>query len=308
MPRGWLACCRCTLAKLALAQAHTQTTDRCIIHLILTVEELTVPNLLSNHIHLYYESTGDGQSLLFIHGLGSSTRDWEPQVAEFAKSYRVITMDLRGHGQSEKPAGPYTIPEFAADVAGLLESLHASPAHIVGLSLGGAVAFQLAIDHQAMLKSLTIVNSGPSMGGTPEQAQAEIARRVGIVQQMGMRAMGQALAPNLFPAAEHAALRETFVERWAENDPQAYIEATRSLLGFDVTSQLGKIQCPVLIIAAEHDYTPVAAKQAYIKLMPNAELVVIPGAHHGTPMEQPEAFNAALERFLANVGQRGDTR
>src|SRR5689334_13010905 len=176
-----------------------------------------MPSLSSNHIHLYYESTGDGPPLLFIHGLGSSTRDWEPQVADFSKSYRVITVDLRGHGQSEKPAGPYTIPEFAADVAGLLESLHASPAHIVGLSLGGAVAFQLAVDYPALLKSLTIDNSGPSMGGTPEQAQAEITRRVGIVQQMGMRAMGQALAPNLFPAAEHAALRETFIERWAEN-------------------------------------------------------------------------------------------
>lgn len=261
-----------------------------------------MPNFSSNHIDLYYESTGDGQLLLLIHGLGSSTRDWEPQVAEFAKSYRVITVDLRGHGQSEKPAGPYTIPEFAADVASLLESLHASPAHIVGLSLGGGVAFQLAIDYPAMLKSLTIVNSGPSMGGTSEQAQAEIARRVGIVQQMGMRAMGHALAPNLFPAMEHAALRETFVERWAENNPQAYIEATRSLLGFDVTSRLGEIHCPVLIIAAEHDYTPVAAKQAYVRLIPNAELVVIPGAHHATPIEQPEAFNAALKQFLANVG------
>src|SRR5439155_12833482 len=108
---------------------------------------------------------------------GSSKRDWEPQVAELAKTYRVITVDLRGHGQSDKPAGPYTIPEFAADVAGLLESLHASPAHIVGLSLGGGVAFQLAVNYPALLKSLTIVNSGPSMGGTPEQAQAEIARR-----------------------------------------------------------------------------------------------------------------------------------
>src|SRR5206468_4731206 len=107
----------------------------------------------------------------------------------------------RGHGQSDKPAGPYTIPEFAADVAGLLESLHASPAHIVGLSLGGGVAFQLAVNYPALLKSLTIVNSGPSMGGTPEQAQAEIARRVGIVQQMGMRVTVQALAPNLIPAA-----------------------------------------------------------------------------------------------------------
>jgi pimeloyl-ACP methyl ester carboxylesterase len=260
-----------------------------------------MPLLSSHEVQLYYEATGAGQPLLFIHGLGSSTRDWEPQVAEFSRSYRVITVDLRGHGQSDKPAGPYTIPMFAADVATLIQTLGAAPAHVVGLSLGGGVAFQLAVDYPALLKTLTIVNSGPSMGVTPEQAQAEIARRVGIVQEMGMRAMGQALAPNLFPSPEHEALRQTFIERWAANEPQPYIEATKSLLGFDVTGRLGEIQCPVLIVTAEHDYTPVAAKEAYVKLMSNAELVVIPGAHHATPMEQPQSFNAALKAFLAKT-------
>jgi len=77
--------------------------------------------------------------------------------------------------------------------------------------LGGAIAFQFALDYPAMVKTLTIVNSGPSLGGTPEQAQQEIERRVGIVQQLGMRAMGETLGPNLFPKPEHAALRETFM-------------------------------------------------------------------------------------------------
>src|SRR5579862_3087511 len=116
----------------------------------------------TNHIKLHHEIVGKGPSLVFIHGLGSSTRDWEFQIPEFAKSYQVITFDLRGHGQSDKPDVPYTIPMFAADTAGLLSSLGVERAHLVGISLGGAVAFQFALDYPDLLRTLTIVNSAPS--------------------------------------------------------------------------------------------------------------------------------------------------
>ena len=257
-----------------------------------------MPKLQTNNINLYYEIHGEGQPLVLIHGLGSSTRDWEFQVTELAKSYKVVTCDLRGHGQSDKPAGPYSVLMFALDVFGLLQSLSIPFAHIVGISLGGAIAFQFAIDYPTMVKTLTIVNSAPTLGD-PEQARPEVERRVGIVQQLGMRAMGQALAPNLFPKPEHAAIRETFVERWAENDPRAYIEATRSMLGWNVVGKLGSIHCPTLVIAADQDYSPVAVKEMYVKLMPNAQLVVISDSRHATPLERPAEFNAALVKFLA---------
>ncbi len=258
-----------------------------------------MPQMMSNEIQLYYERQGQGPPLLFIHGLGSSTRDWEFQVGPFTANYQVITFDLRGHGRSDKPPGPYTLPMFTADTAGLLKGLGLDAVHVVGISLGGGIAFQLALDHPGLVKTLTIVNSAPAMGGSREDAQAEVERRVAIVQQVGMRAMGEVLGPNLFPGPEHAALRQTFAERWAENDPQAYIAATRSMVGWSVLDQIGSIQCPTLVIAADQDYTPVASKEAYIQLMPHAELVVIPDAHHAVPVENPEAFNAVLATFLA---------
>jgi 3-oxoadipate enol-lactonase len=258
-----------------------------------------MPKISLDNISLYYETTGQGQPLVFINGLGSSTRDWEFQVAEFSRTYQVITYDLRGHGRSDKPAGPYSIPQFAADSAGLLKALGVASAHIVGLSLGGAVAFQLALDYPQLVKTMTIVNSAPAMVGITPDAQKEVERRVAIVRQVGMRAMGEALAPNLFPKPEHAALRQTFVERWAENDPQAYIEATLSMVGWNVTDRLGSIRCPALVIAADQDYTPVAIKEAYVKLLPDAQLVVIADAHHATPIERPQEFNAVLASFLA---------
>lgn len=188
--------------------------------------------------------------------------------------------------------------QYSDDLSGLLQALNIASAHIVGISLGGGIAFQFAIDHPTQVKTVTIINSAPTLG-EPAQAKQEVDRRVGIVQQMGMRAMGQALAPTLFPKPEHAALRETFIERWASNDPRAYIEATRSMLNWNVIPQLGTIHCPALVLAADQDYSPVAVKEMYVKLMPNAQLVVIADARHAVPIEKPTEFNAALSKFLA---------
>lgn len=249
--------------------------------------------------NLYYEKTGQGQPLLFIHGLGSSTQDWAAQVDAFSTKYQAVTFDLRGHGQSDKPAGPYSIALFASDTAALLSKLGIESAHVVGISLGGAVAFQLAIDSPSLVTTLTIVNSAPAMAESAEQAKAEIDRRVNIVQQMGMRAMGEALAPNLFPGPDHEALRRIFVERWAENDPRAYIDSTLSMLDWNVTGQISSIHCPTLILSADQDYTPIAVKEAYARLMPDSKVVVIPNTHHAIPMEAPALFNAALMEFLS---------
>lgn len=257
-----------------------------------------MPHLQANGINIYYELHGTGQPLLFIHGLGSSTRDWELQVAQFAKTHQVITFDLRGHGQSDKPDGPYSMAMFAADAAGLLQALDVATAHIVGLSLGGGVAFQLTADFPTLVKTMTIVNSAPELVIRTFKERMSVWQRFIIVRLLGMRKMGEVLAPRLFPEETQAPLRTTFVERWAENDPRAYREAMRALVGWSVSDRLGAMHCPALIITADQDYTPVALKEAYAQQLPNAQLVVIANAHHATPMERPEQFNTVLMTFL----------
>jgi len=257
-----------------------------------------MPNIQVNDINLYYEVDGEGQSLLFIHGLGSSTQDWDLQIKEFSKSYQVITFDLRGHGQSDKPSGPYSLPMFATDTAGLLKSLDVKSAHVVGLSLGGGIAFQLAIDYPALVKTMVIVNSAPELVVRSFKDRMGVWQRFAIVRLLGMRKMGEVLSKRLFPKDEHESLRTTFVESWAKNDPRAYQDAMRAMVGWSVTDKLGSINCPVLVITADQDYTPVAIKEEYTKLIPNAELVIIPDAHHATPVEQPEKFNTVLMDFL----------
>ena len=102
-----------------------------------------MPMLQANGIDLNYEIIGQGPPLLFIHGLGSSGQDWEQQVAFFSKNYNVIIVDVRGHGASAKPPGPYSIQLFADDISSFIRTMDISPVHVVGISMGGMIAFQL---------------------------------------------------------------------------------------------------------------------------------------------------------------------
>jgi pimeloyl-ACP methyl ester carboxylesterase len=258
-----------------------------------------MPVLPLRDINLYYEVAGQGDPVVFIHGLGSSARDWEYQVPFFAPRYRVVVFDVRGHGRSDKPPGPYSVPLFAQDAAALIRALEAAPAHVVGISMGGMIALQLAVDEPALVRSLVVVNSGPELVVRTFRERLMILQRFLIVRLLRMRKMGEVLSQRLFPRPDQAPLRQMFVERWAENDPRAYREAMRALVGWSVADRLGDIRCPTLVIASDQDYTPVSAKEAYVARMPNARLVVIPDAHHAVTVERPEEFNQALLDFLA---------
>ncbi len=115
--------------------------------------------------------------------------------------------------------------------------------------------------------------------------------------------MAEKLSKHLFPKPEQATLRKDFVERLAQNNKHTYLAALKAIFaGWSVAEQLGDIQCPTLVLAAEQDYTPVALKEAYAAAMPKAELVVIPDARHALPLERPEAFNETLAAFLSRHG------
>ncbi|MCE7905381.1 MAG: alpha/beta fold hydrolase [Anaerolineae bacterium CFX3] len=260
-----------------------------------------MPKIQSNGINLYYEIHGEGQPLLFIHGLGSSSRDWELQTEEFSRSYRVIVFDLRGHGRSDKPRGPYSIPMFAADTVGLLEGLGVESPHVVGLSLGGMIAFQMGVDAPDAFKSLTIVNSGPEMVVRTFKERISVWQRLAVTRLLGMRKIGEVLSKRMFIKPEQEEIRRTFVERWAENDPRAYLDSTRAIIGWNVSDRVGSIKCPMLVVAADEDYTPVSVKEAYVARIPGARLAVIPDSRHATPVERPREFNQVLREFLESL-------
>ena len=253
-------------------------------------------------LNLYYEVVGDGPPLLLIHGLGSSSRDWEKQIEPFAKNFQVITLDLRGHGQSGKPPGPYNIRMFADDTVALIHELDVAPLHVVGISMGGMVAFELAVHFPELLRSMVIVNSYPEVRVETFRDYLQIWRRYLILELLGMRGMGVALSKRLFPYPEQAELRELFVQRWAENDKRAYRESLRAIVNWDVEAHIDEIRCPVLVIASDQDYMPLEEKKAYAAKIPNAKLAVVEDAHHAVTVERPEQFNAVMRELLVSLG------
>jgi len=258
-----------------------------------------VPTIHISDIDMYYEIHGEGQPLLFLHGLGSSTRDWELQIPYFDDRFKIIICDLRGHGSTSKPCGPYSIGQFAGDVAELLYGLKIFPVHLAGISMGGMVAFEFAIQYPKLLKSLVIINSYPETRIENFKDRLMAWRRYLLLDVLGIRRMGAVLANHLFPEQED--LRTKFVKRWSENDKHAYRESLRAIVGWDVENRIHEITCPTLVVASDEDYFPLIEKQDYVRKMRNAKLVVIEKARHAVTVQKPEKFNQILDEFLAKI-------
>jgi pimeloyl-ACP methyl ester carboxylesterase len=248
---------------------------------------------------LHYRASGGGETLLLVHGLGSSARDWELQTSAVASHYRVIAVDLRGHGQSQKPAGPYSMTHFAADMDGLLQVIDAGPAHVVGISLGGMVALQLALDTPEMVRSLCVVNSVPEVSVRTLRQHSEMALRMVITRVLRMRAMAAFIAATVFPEPENAQLRRAMAALWSQNDRRAYAAASRALPGWSVLNRLKEISCRALVVSGDRPYSSLLQCEPRLAEIPGAQVVIIPGALHAAPVQQPEQFNAALRAFLS---------
>jgi pimeloyl-ACP methyl ester carboxylesterase len=257
-----------------------------------------MPFIDSGGIQIYYQVEGQGDPLLLIHGLGSSSRDWEMQVPCFVKHFRVIALDLCGHGQSGKPPGPYSMSSFAADAARLLKSLDAFPAHVLGISLGGMVAFQMALDFPELIRKLVIVNSVPALIPRGIGDRLGYWQRLLITQIFGLKKMGQVLAERFFTEPEQEPLKEIFVKRWSENHKSSYRASLKAAYGWSVQDRLGEIKSRTLVVGAEEDYFPTQDKEAYTALIPDARLVVIDNSNHALPAERPQEFNKVVVGFL----------
>ncbi len=254
-----------------------------------------------NGIELYYEIHGQGEPLILIHGLGSCTEDWQYQITYFAKNYQVIVVDIRGHGQTDKPSGAYSIELFADDVVQLLNTLKITKVNVIGLSMGGMIAFELAVRHPQLIKSSVIVNSGPGYINMDIKTRLKFRLRLLMLRVMSMEKVGAKIAEGLFPGKQGRYLRALFVESFCKNDKPSYIKSLKALAHWNVVEELDKLVCPSLILAADNDYTSIESKQKYVELMKNAQLQIIPNSHHALPVEKPDEFNQVVAQFLGSL-------
>jgi 3-oxoadipate enol-lactonase len=261
-----------------------------------------MPEAIINQLRIHFEESSAGDALLFLHGLGSCGQDWLLQMPVFRPTFRVIAPDLHGHGQTDKPRKRVSIAQMTADVVCLLDALGVERAHVVGLSMGGCVAQQLALDDPARVRSLTLVNTFARFDpGAPGNA-IPLGIRLGVLSVLGLPAQARFVAARMFPKPEQAQLRTLAAERIASNDLATYIRLLLALGVFNVTRRLGEIACPTLVIASDRDTTvPLRAKKFLAEHIRGARFEMIADSGHATPIDQPEAFNRLVMNFVESV-------
>jgi pimeloyl-ACP methyl ester carboxylesterase len=261
-------------------------------------------------VRIAYETRGEGPVLVLCHAFGVDRTMWDPQLARFAGTHRVVTFDQRGAGASDHPVpapgapDPYTIDAFAEDLRGVLDDLGVARARVLGLSMGGATALRFAIRWPERVETLVLASAMASR--LPER----IIERARLVEQVlareGLRAAYRYYFDGpLFEGVRRDAAFEASRERWAA-------AATRH--GFtgcyrvtidrpSMVEALGRIQAPTLVLVGEKDTYYLDEAERMTRGIPHARKVVLKGAGHAMSIEKPEAFADEVLKFLQGVGE-----
>ncbi|HEX5725818.1 MAG TPA: alpha/beta fold hydrolase [Longimicrobiaceae bacterium] len=269
-----------------------------------------MPTLRVNGADLYYEEHGSGpESVVFAHGLLWSGRMFAAQVRALRDRYRCVTFDFRGQGRSEVTRGGYDMDMLSEDAATLIRAIGCAPCHFVGLSMGGFIGMRLAIRHPELLRSLTLLET--SADPEPRRNVPRYALLTLVARTVGLRPVARRVMPIMFgrkflsdPA--RAGLRDELRRELLANHKVGITRATWGVITRrGVYDQLHRIGVPTLVGVGDQDVATVPAKAERIHArIPGSRLVVMPGAGHSSPIEEPEAVNAALEDFLARHSTR----
>jgi pimeloyl-ACP methyl ester carboxylesterase len=256
-------------------------------------------------VKLHYSEAGQGMPVVLLHGFPLSSAIWHKQQDRLKDLYRVITPDLRGHGQSPAPAGVYEMETLARDVLALLDSLQIEKAVILGHSMGGYVvlaAWKLAPER---FLALGLIDS--QAAADTEEARQGRLRMAGKVAAEGSQAVATAMLPKLFAPA--LAVGDPMIEQVRQmilKTPRAAIIG--SLNGMAVRpnaiATLATINIPMLILTGDKDQLiPRARAEAMTALLSKATLAIVENAGHMPMLERPEATTTAIRRFLSAVGE-----
>jgi 3-oxoadipate enol-lactonase len=255
--------------------------------------------MFANGIGINCAVEGSGPPLVLIHALGLDHRQWRRQVADFARYREVFAYDLRGHGQSDKPSGPYTLEQMADDLNGLLVGWGIRRAQILGLSLGGMVAQTFALDYPEMVSSLVLADTTSEY---PPEARRMFDERARLIKIGGMDDLVESTLDRWFTPdyrRTDAATVDEIRQILRAADPTGYAACCEAIARIDLTARLARIQAPTLVIVgAEDPGTPVTAAQRLHDAIPDSRLTVISGASHLSNVSHAAEFNAAVREFL----------
>lgn len=261
-----------------------------------------MPHADCNGQRLYYEVHGEGEPLLCIHGLSASTLGWLPQIPAWSERFRTIVFDNRDVGQSSRAAGEYAIADMTADALALADTLGLETFHLLGLSMGGAIAQELALAAPERVRTLTLcVTFGGGGAWARMQGQLWSQRVPGMsredrIDELMLLCFSEAFYEN----ADMVAFVRQALLAGPEQEPDAFVRQLMATTRHEARERLGALDLPVHVIGAEQDVlVPVWKSQELARLIPGARLTVLEGAAHGANLEFAERFNAAVLTFLA---------
>ena len=249
-------------------------------------------------IEMHYSEAGSGPPLVMLHGLGGSWQDWQYQIDALAAQHRVIAPDLRGFGATPSGRHAPTVPRLADDVWRLLQALGIARFALMGHSMGGAVALQLALEHGVAVSRLVLVNSVPTFRPRSLRQHFEVIYRMLLMGIAGPRWLARVGAERMFAGESLAAVRADSIARGSRNSRRTYMSALWNLTRWSMVHRLKDLKMPALVVGSQHDYFTHEDTVRFAHGLGRGRMHVIEGAHHGLPQENPEALNRLLLGFL----------
>ena len=247
---------------------------------------------------LHHELTGptNAPCIVLSTSLGARVQMWQPQMQALTEHFRVLRYDMRGHGNSPSPAGPYSIADLGNDILALLDHHNIPSATICGISLGGVIAQWLGIHFPERIDTLVLCNTAAKVG-TDEGWQ----KRIADVRSGGMASIADTVIARWFTppfAAAHPDVITATREGMLSCNVEGYAACCEAIRNNDLRSDVAKIVAPTLVIAGEHDVVCTPSDAAYLHdQIPNSRLQILPAAHLSTT-EAADQFNQALLHFF----------
>jgi pimeloyl-ACP methyl ester carboxylesterase len=264
-----------------------------------------VPAISANGVELWVEQEGAGDDVLLVAGLADEAASWADQVAGLRDRYRVTIFDNRGVGRSATPAGQFSIGDFAADTVALMDETGLERVHLVGSSMGGAIAQEVALAHPGRVRSLVL--NGTWCRG--DRFLHEIFRSWMWAAERADSVRDFLVAVNLWCFSPRI-WNEGVMDEWlvaAEANPyaqsvDAFCRSAEALIGHDSADRIAGVSAPTLVTVGDLDLVlPARFSEALVERIPNARMVVIPAAGHQPFQEFPADYNRLLDDFWQSV-------
>lgn len=262
-----------------------------------------MPTAEANGQTLYYELHGEGEPLLCVAGLGMDSLGWALQVPAFSQHLRTLVFDNRDVGRSSRAGGEYEVADMAADALALADALELDSFHLLGVSMGGAIAQEMALAAPERIRTLTLAVTFAGGGAWARErsrlwgAQALETPREDHLDLLMLQCFSEAFYEN---AEGVTFMRQMFLANPNPQPPEAFVRQLSASARHETRDRLGALTMPVHVIGAEHDtLVPVWKSKEIAALLPEAKLTLLPDAPHGANWERAEEFNAAVLEFIS---------